>query len=269
MKRLIYWFACTAITVSFFVACNKDDNDESLINRLLFPVEQDVALGARLDSTIEASPSEYNILSESEYPEAYGHIKRLRDSILKSPEIRYRDEFEWEVHIIHDDETLNAFAAPGGFIYVYTGLIRYLESEDQLAGVMGHEIAHADRRHSINQLKKQYGVQILLDVVLGENQGLLTEMAANLILLSNSREDESEADEYSVKYLCSTQYNAAGAAGFFEKISAGGSSKVPEFLSTHPNPDNRVENIYAQQSDLSCDGELTDASYQAILNSLP
>ena len=61
-------------------------------------------------------------------------------------------DFDWELKIIHDDETLNAFCAPGGYIYVYTGLIKFLAHEDNLAGVIGHEIAHADLRHSTQQL---------------------------------------------------------------------------------------------------------------------
>ena len=69
--------------------------------------------------------------------------------------------------LIDDDKTLNAFCTPGGFIYVYTGLIKFLDSEDQLAGVMGHEIAHAALRHSTRQMTKVYGVQTLLQVATG------------------------------------------------------------------------------------------------------
>ena len=93
------------------------------------------------------------------YPDAYAHLDALRDDILASGEVAYADEFDWETHFIQDDEVLNAFAAPGGYIYVYTGLMRYLEEEDQLAGVLGHEIAHAANRHSTEQLTKQYGIE--------------------------------------------------------------------------------------------------------------
>jgi beta-barrel assembly-enhancing protease len=109
----------------------------------------------------------------------------------------------------------------------------------------------------------------LLDVVLGQNQGLLTEMATNLVNLKNSRGDESEADEYSVIYLCSTAYHAAGAAGFFEKISEEPSGYTPEFLSTHPNPDNRVLEINKKKDEEGCTGVEKNGQYQAILASLP
>jgi len=71
---------------------------------------------------------------------------------------KHKDDFAWQVKIIDDPETLNAFATPGGYIYVYTGLIKFLDTEDQLAGVMGHEIAHADLRHSTRQMTSSYGV---------------------------------------------------------------------------------------------------------------
>jgi beta-barrel assembly-enhancing protease len=235
-----------------------------------FSIEDDKDLGAKVKAEIEANPAEYPMLSESQYPQAYTYIRTLTSKILND-EVTYKDEFVWEVKIIQRDDILNAFCAPGGYIYVYTGLIKYLESEDQLAGVMGHEIAHADQRHSSKAMQTQYGISVLLSVVAGENQGLITEIAANLAALKNSRKHETEADEYSVKYLCPTEYNAAGAAGFFEKLIADGNSGgTPEFLSTHPNPDNRVEFIHDEKNRKGCTGDDTNVSaYEAFKNSLP
>ena len=132
---------------------------------------------------------------------------------------------------------------------------------------MGHEIAHADQRHSTQQLTKAYGLSALLGLVLGEDPGLVAELAAGLVNLNFSRADESEADDYSVEYLCLTPWAADGAAGFFEKLEGGG---VPEFLSTHPSSDTRVEDITAYAEELGCSTELyKDADYQALLDSLP
>ena len=110
------------------------------------------------------------------------------------------------VKIIHDDDVLNAFCAPGGFICVYTGIIKFLESEDQFAGVMAHEIAHADRRHVTNALTKQYGLSVMLNVVLGSDPSTLKDIAGGLISLTFSRSNETDADNHSVKYLCPTGY---------------------------------------------------------------
>jgi predicted Zn-dependent protease len=145
----------------------------------------------------------------------------------------------------------------------------FLESEDELAGVLGHEIAHADQRHSTRQMTKQFGIQVLLDVLAGNRQ-LLKELTGAIVGLKFSRQHETEADECSVKYLCPTEYNAAGGTGFFEKIQALGSDRQPEFLSTHPNPENRIENFQNQKITKGCTGEKTfKTEYQAMLTKLP
>tara|TARA_B110000046_G_scaffold35749_1_gene39023 strand:- start:41419 stop:41757 length:339 start_codon:yes stop_codon:yes gene_type:complete len=94
------------------------------------------------------------------YASAYNYIRGLKDSILNTGEIDFREEFAWQVDIIEDDSTLNAFATLAGYFYFYTGLIKDLQNEDDLMGVMGHEIAHADKRHSVQQLQREYGIDL-------------------------------------------------------------------------------------------------------------
>ncbi|MGB1248593.1 MAG: M48 family metalloprotease, partial [Chitinophagales bacterium] len=212
---------------------------------------------------------------ESQYASSYGYLNAMKDEILNSGEVKYKDEFVWELHIIHDDETLNAFATPGGYIYVYTGLIHYLDDASSLAGVMGHEIGHADRRHSSKQMQKNYGLQTLLQVALGNDPGALATIAANLLTLKFSRSDETDADNASVDYLCNTDFETDGAANFFIKIEQSGGSGTPQFLSTHPDPGNRVENIQEKAGEVSCGAEsadplfYNDMTYQDFQNSLP
>ncbi len=262
MKLLVLFFS-----FAILFSCNgcKDQGFN------IFSIEDDKQLGLQLQDEISANPGDYPVLSESQYSAAYAHLYRIRDSILNSGNVVHKDDFEWDLQIIQDDSVLNAFCAPGGYIYVYTGLIKFLDSEDQLAGVLAHEIAHADKRHSTEQLTKSYSISLLLQVVLGENAQLLSEIAQGLVSLKFSRSDESEADEYSVKYLCPTEYNAAGAAGFFDKlIQMEQAGATPQFLSTHPNPDNRVADMNVHKTDFGCTGtETFDTRYQQLKNSLP
>jgi predicted Zn-dependent protease len=255
------------ISQLFFSTCkNKDDKSLNL-----FRIQDDIELGQQLEQEIANNPQTYPLLSESQYPQAYSYIRGLRDSVLNSGKVFYKNEFPWKVYIINDNATLNAFCAPGGYIYIYTGLIKYLTSEDELIGVLAHEMAHADRRHSTDQLTQRYGLSLLIGIVAGTTgQDQLAQIAGSLTSLAFSRSDEKEADEYSVKYLCPTTYNAAGAAGFFEKIEAQGGNNVPQFLSTHPNPDNRIQNIKQNKTDLACGGNETYSTrYQQFKNSLP
>ncbi len=240
----------------------------------LFSIEDDKALGLQTVQEIAANPSEFPVLPETGNEAAYKYIRDIRDVILNSGQIEHKSDFEWKVFIINRPDIQNAFCTPGGYIYVYTGLIKYLDNASSLAGVMGHEMAHADRRHSTKQMTETYGITTLLSFI-GGNAKQVADISAQLITLKFSRNDEKEADTYSVKYLCPTQYDAAGAANFFKKIDAAGGQDVPEFLSTHPNPDNRVTNIEAQKATAACnDGDNYNsnfevAGYQTFKNSLP
>ena len=238
----------------------------------LFTISDDVKLGKKVEAEIASKPSEYPVLDSATNKDAYAFLYGIRNEILNSGEVNYKDDFAWRLKIIKDDSTLNAFCTPGGFIYVYTGLIKYLKSKDELAGVMGHEMAHADRRHTSRSMQNQYGITTLLDIVLGNNNSSIADLATNVILLKNSRAHETEADEYSVKYLCPTTYNAAGASGFFQKLIDDGytENSLQTFFSTHPSPTNRVQNIQQNKADLNCAGTGTfDAQYAAFKALLP
>ena len=252
------------LSALLLTACTPEGSFLEGVN--LFTLEDDKQLGAELHMEIQSNPEAYPILDEARYPEAYEHIYRVRDSVLDSGQVRHRDDFEWETYIIDDDETLNAFAAPGGYMYVYSGLIKHLEHEDELVGVMGHEIAHADLRHSTEQLTLAYGMETVMEVVLGE-PGLAADVLTALMGMSFSRSDESQADEHSVIYLCETEYAADGAAGFFEKLEH---HELPEFLSTHPSSSNRIEEIHDLAHAYGCSTEHKhDQDYQALISSLP
>ncbi len=224
---------------------------------LLFGLQDQVQLGQQTRDEILNNPGEYGTtLSRTEYPEAYAYLDEMFNEILASPELRYRDEFAWEIYLIDQEGTVNAFATPGGYIFVYTGLVQYLDNASQLAGVLGHEVAHSDREHSARNLERQYGVAFLLDLLLGGGEGGLAEIASQLALgstsLSFSRDVEREADEFSVIYLNSTDYACNGAAGFFQKLRDQGQCNSFTWFSTHPDPCERVESINEEANQRSC-----------------
>ena len=261
-NRLLISFVCCTLLCAG--GCSDDDNPA------FFSLEDDIEMGQQLMMQVESDTSDMNILDSASNPEAYGYLYGIQEKILKSDDVRYRDEFVWRTRIVVDDETLNAFAAPGGFIYVYTGLVKYLDREDELAGVLAHEIAHADRRHSAQQIQKQYGVNTVLTALTGGNPGLLGQIGASLLSLKFSRNDESEADAYSVRYLCDTEYASDGTAGFFAKLDAQGGTRPPQFLSTHPNPDNRVEDIRSLAAEENCGlDNAQNVDYEGFKNMLP
>lgn len=264
--------------IGILISCGKKEEKQlglettcGALDLNFFSLSQDKQLGAQLDTQIFATPNEYPVLDTNQYTVAYGHLRRITNEILNSGEVLYKDQFLWKTRIIRNDSVLNAFVTPGGYIYVFTGLIKYLDKEDDLAGVLGHEIGHADLRHSTYAMSQQYGSSLLLDIVLGKDRGQITQILEGLSGLKYSRCNESQADETSVIYLAPTDYNCAGAASFFEKINSEGGQRVPEFLSTHPNPGNRVESIKNKATSVGCNtvSQVSSTQYQEFKNSLP
>lgn len=250
-------------------ACDRD-KDGSITDINVFSINDDIRLGAQVAAEIDNNPAQYPQLDSVSNVQAYAYLYSMRDIILQSNDVAFKNRFVWRLRIIRNDSVLNAFCTPGGYIYMYTGLIKYLDSASQLAGVLGHEIAHADKRHSTDALTRQYGISLLLQVVLGNNAGALTQIANGLLNLSYSRAAEREADEFSVKYLCNTQYNADGAAGFFQKMIDGGNNCASAFFSTHPCPDNRVQSIRTLRQTKNCQiRSETTTDYQGFKNILP
>ncbi len=270
MKRQAFRTVLLAVViVSMFTSCEEDGG----LN--LFSLSQDKEFGREFDQEIMNNDSAYTILNEENYPQAYAHIRSIRNKLLASDDLNYSNEFQWRVRIIRDDDVLNAFCVPGGYMYYYTGLIKYLDNEAQLAGVMAHEMAHADKRHVTRRMTKLYGLQFLTGLLLGEDPEAWGEIAAELALglgnLQFSRSDEYQADEYAVRYSTDTEYHPKGVAGFFEKLHDEETRpKVPEFLSTHPSPDNRLEAIDKVWKEMGSPqgGEFTER-YQEFKSNLP
>lgn len=235
------------IVVSAVIACTLSVSScKTPVN--IFSDSDDVKLGKQIDDEIRKNPREYPILQNR--PDVKNYVAGIGQKILNSPHITKRGVYAYTFEIIHDDSTINAFCTPGGYIYVYTGLLKFVDDEATLAGVIGHEIAHAERRHSTRRITQAYGVQILLGLVLGQNPTKVAEITANLFaglgFLANSRADEKESDEYSFKYLTSTEYYPGGIKFFFQKITGekgrrGGA--VERLLSTHPLPQDRVDHV--------------------------
>ena len=260
-KTLLFGFAILAL---FVTSCKQMNNS---IN--LFSIQDDIKFGQQVSSQIESDTSGYVILDSIQHKEVYNYVYEIRNRLLNSGYVKYVEEFPWRIRIIHDDSTLNAFCTPGGYIYIFTGIMKYLDSEDQLAGVLGHEMGHADKRHSTRQMTKMFGVQVLLEIAAG-NQEMLKQITGSLVGLKFSRSHETEADNCSVQYMCPTEYNAAGGAGFFRKIEESGGAGVPEFLSTHPDPGNRIENYESQKVELNCLGSQTYSTrYEQMKAKLP
>ena len=161
----------------------------------------------------------------------------------------------WETHVISDNQ-LNAWAMPGGKMMVYSGLVERLRlSDDELAAIMGHEIAHSLREHARERMSQEMATQTLVGVGgallgLGETGQQLAAMAANVgVTLPHSRGHETEADRIGVELAARAGFNPHAAVSVWEKMLQAGGSGGPQFLSTHPSPSTRLADlkVYAER----------------------
>lgn len=264
LKHLLVFALIVVLT-----GCSKNDTNIPLT---IFSVSDDIALGLQFDQEILKDPQNYPLLDSVQYASVYAHLYAIRNTILASGKVKYKDQFQWKCRIIRDDAVINAFCVPGGNIYIYTGLIKFLDNEAEFAGVLGHEMAHADLRHTSQQLTLVYGETFLLNLILGNNSSqlaqVLSELALGLGNLAYSRQHEYQSDEYSVKYLYPTKYDAGGISDFFVKMQSQPSP--PAFLSTHPSPSDRLTKITEVFNSLGgVHGQKFITEYQQFKSLLP
>ena len=252
------------LTISIFVSSCKEKLN-------LFSIQDDITFGAQFDEELRTN-GQFVILSESTHAEAYRIINEYKDNVLATGKVAYTNDFAWKVRIIKDDNTVNAFAVPGGYLYFYTGLIKTLDNEAEFVGVLAHEMAHVARRHSTAQLTKAYGIDLLFSMLLGRNSNkwvnIAADLASGLVELKFSRDDEFEADKYAVIYTYPTEWDARGVADFFKKMES--KTPIPVFLSTHPADKDRIAAVEKEWEALGGkQGKYFEERYTQFKNSLP
>jgi len=213
---------------------------------ILISTQQETALG--LSASEKLKKSEKFSTDRAEV----ARIRRIGERIAA---VSGRDDFQWEFNVIEGD-TINAFCLPGGKVFFYTGILKLMANDDQIATVMGHEIAHALARHGAERMSMQMvsnaGAEILasaLDIP-AQYQGLYSQaygIGTQLgVLLPYSRKHESEADQIGVYLMWKAGYDPNQAVRFWEKMAAqSGGKKPPEFMSTHPSDQSRIRAINA------------------------
>lgn len=160
-------------------------------------------------------------------------------------------QWDWQINLIKSNE-LNANCGPGGKIIFYTGLIEQLKlTDDEIAAVMGHEIAHALREHSREAMSKAYGAEIAkttASILLGVSQNAMSVADTAVqygMTLPNSRSNENEADLIGLELAARAGYNPNAAVTLWQKMAQAGGSAPPEFMSTHPSSSNRIASLQA------------------------
>ncbi|GAB6065334.1 M48 family metallopeptidase [Aquifex pyrophilus] len=231
MKKLF------AFLFIFFLSCAHLTGESFLL-----PTDKEIVLGKKL---VPESITQFEGLYPDEEVQSY--VRELGNKIAKHAERKLPYEF-----FVVNSGVLNAFALPGGKIFVTRGLLLELESESELVGVLGHELGHVNARHHVKYLEKVLGLSLLLQVgallIGGEDlkEKALLQLAsigATLLALKFSRDQEREADLYGIKYAVATGYDPRGLIKVFEKFKKLEKNRPPEWLSTHPLPETRIKEV--------------------------
>lgn len=234
-------FLCAIALLACSTVARVTQAPVAAVGRLLLPPEDEARLGAELAAEVQQREK---ILDD---PEVQAWVKQVQDRIVEAVPDEDR-EFEFETLVIDDPDTVNAFALPGGHLFIYSGLIAAADSEAEVAAVLGHEVAHVTLDHPAQQLAARLGIETLAAIALGQRPGAIAQLATGIAaqgyIAAHSREDEAEADRYGLSYLSGAGYDPEALASFFEKLQKLHGDRpdvVSQFFASHPSPADRVE----------------------------
>ena len=203
---------------------------------------QEIAMGRQNDSAVV---QEMGLLQDQAVQSYVAGIGTRLAQVSERPQL------QWSYKVV-DDPVVNAFAIPGGFVYITRGILGYLNNEAQLAAVMGHETGHVTARHSVEQISRAQLAQLGLGIgmILSPTVASLGNAASaglSVLFLKFSRDDESQADELGLRYMTKLGYDPHQMAQVMSELgrvsAAAGGGKTPEWLETHPDPANREQAI--------------------------
>ncbi|MFC4096334.1 M48 family metalloprotease [Euzebyella saccharophila] len=228
------------VAFAFIKRCNsKEENPYTgRIQTINMSSDQEIAIGLQSAPQIA---QQYGGLYPDEQMQAY--VDKIGNRLVKNS-IASETPYQYDFHLLADDQTINAFALPGGPIFITYALFKQL-NEAQLAGVLGHEIGHVIGRHSAERIAEgEFWQTVSTGASVGGDLGDLVGGIGQNTLLSNGRDDELESDDLGVLFMMQSGYEPEEMITVMKILKeAAGPNRVPEFQSTHPDPENRIEKI--------------------------
>lgn len=195
--------------------------------------KQEVALGGQINDEILKQVELYND------PEINNYVKQIGARLVPNCD---RPNLPYTFQVVNDD-SINAFATMGGYVYVNTGLLKAAETEAEVAGVMAHEIAHITNKHALKQMRQRIIAGGLADAAGVDNNVLVAVGVEVGLNLPKSRRDEYQADQNGLQTIVRSGYAPSGMIAFFQKLLNAGGGSMPTILRTHPHTEDRIANL--------------------------
>ncbi len=229
------------VAFAFFKKCNNKTLNPytDRVQNINMTSDQEIAIG--LQSAPQMAQQHGGLYPDQKLQ---SYIDMVGNKLVKSSMAK-ETPYKYEFHLLADPNTINAFALPGGQIFITYALLSKLENEDQVAGVLGHEIGHVLGRHSAERIAEhEFWKTIATGASVGADAGGLVNGIGQNVLLGNGRDDELESDKLGVLFMINSGYNPNEMIGVMKILkAAAGPNRTPEFQSTHPDPENRIEKI--------------------------
>ena len=226
---------------AFLKKCNQQVENEytGRMQTITMTPDQEIAIG--LQSAPQMAQQHGGLHPNNQYQALVDNVGNKLVANSSASETPYKYEF----HLLADERAINAFALPGGQIFITYALFSKLQNEDQLAGVLGHEIGHVLGKHSAERIgESEFWKTVSTGASVGADMGGLVSGIGQNTLLKNGRNDELESDELGVVFMLDSGYNPEEMIGVMQILKdAAGPNRVPEMQSTHPDPENRIEKI--------------------------
>lgn len=269
MKKITLYLNI-ALLILLFSSCGRGEDDTIVhIHKTEFSEEDQSKIGTEIHNFINQQPMLFPMLERSANQAVYDYLTTLVHTLINTEEITTRHIFDWEVSILQDDQERTAFSAPGGKIFISTGLLKFLKGENELVSVLAHEISYIESGKVIDNLQSQYEDQLLLgDVLLGNANDDMDELCLFLKNMSYSESEVLEADNFSIDLICPFQYNAHGIKTIIEEANQTSTSLT--WLDNRPSASNRVENIINKSAACGDEEDPTfEERYKEYKNLLP
>lgn len=250
-----------------FFSCKKT---EQIIQTDLeeFTVRDHIVIGQKMATQIDALPEVFNKLDSIEYEDAYEYLNTLISTLKLTAVVKHRDDFNWKVTLLYDDDIESAFTLPGGHVYVYTGLLHFLQGEHELMAILANEIAYADKELSALALRDEHGGVFLGNITLGKEVKELSEVVEDFPFIEYSEEKVFDADEFAISLICPFQYDINGLKDFLRRTNG----RKIEWVASKKSEDltGRLEHIDHYASECG-EGGVTNADQyrKKIKNFLP
>lgn len=218
-RTLSIGFLLFLLSLFLFFSCKKTAQIIE-IDLDVFTVKDHLVIGQTMANQIARMPEKFHTLDTTKYEDTYEYLHTLINTLKLTAVVKHRDDFNWQVTILHDDKIKSAFTLPGGHIYVYTGLLHFLEAEHELMAILANEIAYADKELSAIALLEEHGGVFLGNITLGKKVKELAEVVEAFPYIEFSEEKVYDADEYAIELLCPFQYDINGLKNFLSRANS-------------------------------------------------